>query len=371
MSFKEEVVYYSGLATDWLAESNARSALSAFRKRGEYRILFYKKISSFLSAGVPIMKILGAIKSQKERKKSPDKDSEYVVVMDILEKINSGEKFSEAIKELIPSQEYLLISAGEKSGDIPGNLKLCMNMIEDSVKIKSTARKALAYPITMAFAIIALFYGLGVKMLPTLESVAPVTDWSVSGQMLHGVATWVVDNIVYLLSFIIIFIVSVWVSLGRLVNDFRVNYLDRVHPWKIYRSVQSTFFLMSMSSLLSSGIKASDSLKFLQESSSPYTKFQIEEMIHRLSSGATASRVISTKFLGEAADDIELYGMAGNFDEALMYTAQLSRIKVLELMDKASSRFGMVMFGLVGATVVWSISSFLSISSSIAMSQAQ
>ncbi len=371
MSFREDVKYYSGIADDWLADSTKRSALSAFSKRGAYRILFYKKISSFLSAGVPIMKILNAIKTQKERKKNPYKDSEYVVVMEVLGKINAGEKFSEAMKPMVPSQEFLLISAGEKSGDIPGNLKLCMNMIEDSAKIIATARKAITYPLTMAFAIIALFYLLGTKMLPTLESVAPVTDWSVSGQMLHGVATWVVSNVIYLLGTIIGFIVAVWVSLSKLVNSFRVDYLDRVHPWKIYRSVQATFFLMSMSSLLSSGIKASDSLRFLRASSGAYTQFQIDEMIDRLSSGATASRVIATKFLGEAADDIELYGMAGDFDQALMYTAQLSRVKVLELMEKVSGIFGMVMFGLVGMTVVWSISSFLSISSSIAMSQAQ
>ena len=107
MSFRDDVKYYSSIADDWLADSTKRSALSAFSKRGAYRILFYKKISSFLSAGVPIMKILNAVKTQKERKKNPYKDSEYVVVMEVLEKINAGEKFSEAMKPMVPSQEFL------------------------------------------------------------------------------------------------------------------------------------------------------------------------------------------------------------------------------------------------------------------------
>ena len=356
--------------TRFLDENNRKSALKMFKTSGDVRVKFYGKISSFIAAGVPIMKILSTIERQKAKGKSPDKDPEYVVVTYLLDQINSGEKFSNALKSVVPGEEFLLISTGEKSGQLSKNIGICIGIINDNAVIKKTVSSALTYPSIMVLSLIALFYGLGAKMLPTLESVAPVSDWSAQGRILHMLATWVVDNVFFIFAFIIIFATVIVLTLPRLVNEFRTKYLDNIHPYKMYRTIQSTFFLMSMSSLLSSGVKASDSLVFLQENSKPYTAYQIEKMIVRLTSGAKAATVIATEFLGEAADDIELYGMAGQFDEALMNTAILSKEKTKESIDTFSARVGTIMFALIGLSTVWSISAFLSISSSIALSQA-
>jgi type II secretory pathway component PulF len=208
-------------------------------------------------------------------------------------------------------------------------------------------------------------------MLPTLVSVAPVSDWSASGQLLYSVSNAVADNVMFVFIFIGSFLTFVKISLDKLINDFRVDVLDNYQPYKIYRDIQASFFLLTMGSLLKSGIKTSDALKFLQKSSSPYSAYQIGIMIKRLSMGMQAGAVIATPFLGDAGDDIELYGQSSQFDEALTNTAESTKIKLTLKIEKVSQLFGTIMFVIVGASAVWGIQSFLSISGSIAKSMSE
>jgi len=353
-----------------LAQMGVNSQKKNFLKNGEIRASYYTKVSSFISAGVPIMKVLFAIKQQKERRKKPEKDTEYVVTVYLLGRMSEGYGFSDALREIIPGDEYMLISAGEKSGELPKNIAMVCQGIIDNGKIKKAIKGALMYPSVMVVMLIGLYYALGAKMLPTLVNIAPVTDWAPEGRLLYHVSNAIVDNISIIISTIILLVIFLIWSVKHLVNDFRLDYMDRVHPYKIYRTIQSTFFLLAMGSLLKSGIKTSTALTFLKENSNKYTKAQISIMIERLAAGLTASAVISTQFLGESADDIELYGMAGNFDQALVNTANLAKEKTEESISSFSQAFGTIMFMMVGLSAVWGIYSFLGISNSIAMSQA-
>lgn len=356
---------------DYLQNSTKNSALKSFKGSGDSRISFYEKISSFLTAGVPIMKILDAILTQRMKKKKYRGDKDYLVISEILQNMSAGSRFSDALKPMIPPEEFLLISAGEKSGALAQNIALCVLTIRDTAEITSSVRGAVSTPFIYVAMLLGLFYALGAGMLPTLEDVAPVTDWSASGQTLHALATFIVNYIGYILFTIFFLIFGLIYSLPNLRTDFRYDYLDNVNPFKMYRTIQATFFLLAFGSLLSSGIKTSESLKFLHENAKPYTKKHIAHMIQRLSSGAQASEVIATRFLGDSADDIELYGLSGQFDEALINTANHSKKRTKESIEGFSKLFGGIMFGIIGLSAVWGISSFLSISSSIASSQAQ
>lgn len=355
---------------EFLNNMKRRSALKSFRGNGISRISFYEKISSFLAAGVPIMKILDAIVTQKKRKKKYKSNGDYIVMSDIIQKMSSGARFSDALRDLVPAEEYLLISAGEKSGSLPKNIELCTLTIRDSAEINASVRGAITTPFIYIAMLLGLFYALGEGMLPTLEDVAPVSDWSASGQSLHALSTFIVNYIFVIIVTVISLVVGLIYALPNLKADFRYDYLDNINPFKMYRTIQSTFFLLALGALLSSGIKTSESLTFLHANAKPYAKKHIEQMIARLSSGAKASEVIATRFLGDSADDIELYGLSGQFDEALINTANHSKVRTKKAIESFSSIFGGVMFGIIGLSAVWGISSFLSISSSIAASQA-
>ena len=351
------------------SEYQKKSRLKKFTATGEIRISFFEKLASFTSSGVPVMSILKSIMKQKARNKK--EDPEYHACLFVFSGMNAGLKFSEAIKPLIPSNEYLLLAASEKSGELPSHLLICANNIKDKDKITKTIKGAVTYPSVMLCMLIGLFYGLANNMLPTLVSVAPVSDWSSGGQLLYSVSNSVKDNILFVIFGILGVITVLGLTLTRLVNDFRVTKLDKFQPYKIYRDIQASFFLLTMGSLLKSGIKTSDALQFLKKSASPYTAFQIDIMIKRLAMGMQAGSVIATPFLGDSGDDIELYGQSSQFDRALTITAETSKIKLTEKIESVSAGFGTIMFVIVGASAVWGIQSFLSISGSIAKSMSE
>lgn len=351
------------------SEYQKSSKLKKFTGTGEIRISFFEKLASFTSSGVAVMAILKSIMKQKSRGKK--EDPEYHACLFVFTGMSAGKKFSEAIKPLIPSSEYLLLAASEKSGELPAHLLICANNIKDKEKISKTIKGAVSYPAVMLMMLIGLFYGLANNMLPTLVSVAPVSDWSEGGKLLYSVSNGVKDNILFVFIGVFGTIITLYLTMTRLVNDFRINKLDNFQPYKIYRDIQASFFLLTMGSLLKSGIKTSDALAFLKKSADPYTAYQIDIMIKRLSMGMQAGSVIATPFLGDSGDDIELYGQSSQFDQALTITAETSKIKLTEKIESVSSGFGTIMFVIVGASAVWGIQSFLSISGSIAKSMSE
>ena len=347
--------------TNILNESNRKSALRQFRKDGNFRKSFYEKIASFTEAGIPIMKIIQLMINQKKRKKSHKKDIEFIVMSNILKSMSAGSKFSSALSASIPPDEHLLLASAEKSGSLPKHLRMCSIQITDNQKIKSSIRSALTYPAFLIIVMIGLFAGLGGKMLPTIVDVAPVSEWPGHGQVLYAVSTIIYENVVQALMLIFGSLILIFISLSHLTIDFRYSVLDRLQPWKLYRDIQATTFLLSLGSLMHSGVKTSDALKFIHKNSNKYTRHHLIIMIKRLASGQQAGQVIATNFIGESRDDIELYSLASQFDAALIQTAESGKIKLMKSIDTFSKVLTTSLFAIVAGSAVWGIFSFLQI----------
>lgn len=137
-------------------KSNAKSTLNFFKKKikEEDLLLFTKKFSAMIAAGLAIVPALNMLKIQSENKEMSE------ILDQILNKVNSGVSLSVALEDhpqLFDTVYISLVKAGESSGGLDVFLKKISDNIQKRVKIVRALKSALTYPaMLLAVAIIVI-----------------------------------------------------------------------------------------------------------------------------------------------------------------------------------------------------------------------
>lgn len=122
-------------------------------------LLFSKKLTTMMKAGLAIVPALKMLRQQSENPKFTP------VIDDLLKKINSGITLSEAFESyptLFDVVYINLIKAGEASGALDTFLeRICVNL-EKTIKIKKAIKGAMMYPIILLIVAVSV---VGVMMI--------------------------------------------------------------------------------------------------------------------------------------------------------------------------------------------------------------
>ncbi|MFQ6607308.1 MAG: type II secretion system F family protein [Fidelibacterota bacterium] len=124
---------------------------------------FTTQLSIMLDAGVPLLSSLEALEEQAE---TPQMKS---IVRSLAEKLNSGESFSQALREYPRAFSSLyanMIEAGEKAGVIDTILKRLSKFIGHEIQVVANIKAALRYPIIVFTALTLAFVGAIVFIIP-------------------------------------------------------------------------------------------------------------------------------------------------------------------------------------------------------------
>ncbi|PIR39377.1 MAG: pilus assembly protein PilC [Alphaproteobacteria bacterium CG11_big_fil_rev_8_21_14_0_20_39_49] len=131
------------------------------------KVIFTKKFSTMVSAGLPILKTLQMLESQQEN------PNFKWVVRAITEDVESGSTLSEAFAEhpaIFDTVYVNLVKAGEMSGKLTTFLQRLVIQLEKAEHIRKRLKGALSYPIILlcvAFAVITLML---IKVVPVFQN---------------------------------------------------------------------------------------------------------------------------------------------------------------------------------------------------------
>ena len=119
---------------------------SKLKIKDQELLLFTRKLTTMMKAGLAIVPALKMLKQQSENPKFTP------IIDDLLQKINSGITLSEAVvsyPNLFDIVYVNLIKAGEASGNLDTFLeRICINL-EKTIKIKKAIKSAMMYPIIL------------------------------------------------------------------------------------------------------------------------------------------------------------------------------------------------------------------------------
>ena len=131
-------------------------ASSKLKINDQELLLFTRKLSTMMKAGLAIVPALKMLEQQSENPKFTP------IIDDLLQKINSGITLSEAVESYPSIFDIVyvsLIKAGEASGNLDTFLeRICINL-EKTIKIKKAIKSAMMYPIillTVAISVVGI-----------------------------------------------------------------------------------------------------------------------------------------------------------------------------------------------------------------------
>ncbi len=279
------------------------------------RLGLYEKIASFLHESYPVNESLLEIQAVLKKRKNYKSD----IIDYWLEEMNKGKRFSDAIKEWIPYSETNLIAAGEESGNLENGLKEAIKFTTLTREITGTIRKTMVYPVIlllMALLLLAIFY---YQLVPTYSEMLPTDEWTGTAATMFTL-TSAIFKTWYIVFPVLIGIGYVcFKSLPVLKGEFREKFLDKIPPYSIYKLFNTSIVLVTLSSLLDSGIPIYESIEKMRKNSSPWLADYLAKMLENLNTGGNnfGEHLDVGLFPEDLADDLISFSKLGSFDKAI------------------------------------------------------
>jgi type IV pilus assembly protein PilC len=129
-------------------------------------VIFTKKISTMMRAGLPIVEAMVLVSSQTSNANMKR------VVTTMTDKLNSGASLSQAFKEHkrhFDSVYLNMVEAGEISGKLDVFLDRLVEMLEKQQAIRAGIKSALFYPVTLVVITVGISYFMLTNVVPTFQ----------------------------------------------------------------------------------------------------------------------------------------------------------------------------------------------------------
>ncbi len=217
--------------------------------------VFIQQLSSMIDAGLALATALEAIEEQQE---SP---AFRVIIRNIRQDISGGSLFSEAIRKYpraFPNLFISMVEAGEASGDLAKLMNQVAGYYEKSIKLSSTLKGALMYPIGVVLASTGIVIFLLKKVVPVFTKM--FVDFGAKlpkpTQLLVDMSNLVQDYGLYLLVLVVggVYVLRRYFKTpkGRVVKDTLI--LKVPVFGELIRKVTVSRFVRTYAILLQSGV---------------------------------------------------------------------------------------------------------------------
>lgn len=285
-------------------------------------------------------------------------------LMHVNDKLMEGESFSSAIKGgWVSENEAMLIESGGE-GKLIASLKMAHDLLTSLGIMKKTLITKLTYPSILFILLFVLIFGFSFYMLPILTSLSDPEFWEGSALFLFHFCVFFRDNALYVVLAIISTITIIINTLSVWTGRIRENF-DSFFPWSIYREFEAGVFLISLSTLMKSGMQLLNALSALQKQSPKYSAKYIAIMVNRVKSSESGATAINTHLLGELGDEIEDLTEMGNFQKTLFEFGENSVMIIINSISSKADKIKVFMMLLVFSFAAWGYGTFISISQSI------
>jgi type IV pilus assembly protein PilC len=167
----EEALYQAGyqyvleLAPKRQSSDLKQAMPSLFGVKTTDIIGFSRQLASFLGSGSSLHTALELMREQTE------KSSLKKVVQGLIEKIEQGTSFSQAIQDyskVFPYSYWQVINACEKTGELDRGLVQIADYLENQCEVRDKIRRALAYPLFVVFLSIGVIVLMATTVLPSI-----------------------------------------------------------------------------------------------------------------------------------------------------------------------------------------------------------
>lgn len=222
---------------------------------------------------------------------------------EIARRLGEGQGLAKSMRPFIPSEEAMIVEAGETSGKLQITLESLVKSATAASEIQKIAREAYAIPLVnfLAFASLSIYSGLA--LWPQLLSALPVKFWDgwalpmIYGQIFVTEHWWIFGVT------LVAYGIYRW-SLPNWTGSVRAIVDRIVPPYSAYRDRQAAALLIILAGLLRAGLTMDQSLDRVSHQGTAYMRQHTRAMKRRLIKYAgDPSRVLATGIFSNAILD--------------------------------------------------------------------
>lgn len=327
------------------------------------RLGIYKKMATFLQDGIPLDKIVALLSEQylKQNKLDP----RAIMLRSWQQALIDGRPLSAAMSAWAPATEAMLIQAGEASGDLSGAFFNAFSVTDATQRMRGAILASLAYPSALFVMLFGIMYAFSTRAIPKLAEAIDPSQWHGASQNLYSLSQFIEHKWWVVLLAIAVFVTFAAWSMKNLIGPFR-SVLNRIPPWNIYRSFQSSVFLISASAMMKTGKPIFESILDLRKKSPPYVAEELRKILVSMEMARSIGESMNSGFLDkETGGDIEIYSKSSSVEQAMEATGRASIESSIKNINAISGIMNIVAMAMVAGFIGWVYYSFFTLTQQI------
>jgi len=292
----------------WLFKAGTNS-----RKR------LWSKLAALIRNGVPIKSALSTILERKT-KAGKGKEPDAIALTSWITELNNGKSISGCIDGWVSDEEKMLISAGEKSGNVLRSLESIGRIMTAKSSIRKAVISGISYPIFVLLVLFLFIYLFGYKLFPAFMKMIPLEKFTgiayIVGYGSLASQHLLLPVVILTIVFGVVFLYSLPKWNGRL----RIKF-DRYKPYSIFRIIQGSSWLIGFSALVQAGVRIEDAIIQMVRLANPWLKTRLRACLKELKSGRNLGEALlhsGYEFPDrEIIDDLIIYSSLNGFEQSI------------------------------------------------------
>jgi type IV pilus assembly protein PilC len=341
------------------------------RVKTDELIMMTRNIGSMLTAGLTISRALSVVERQSSNPRLKG------VLKRIIERINQGDQFNEALKEFpkVFNDLYIaMVRAGEESGGLAESMQTLAIQMERSNTLMKKIKGAMIYPVIVMTVMVVIGILMMIYVMPQITGVFKGMDMElpVTTQFLIMASDFMVNNTLLVLAGlvggIVGFIYFLKTMPGRIATSWLIPKLPIIGT--LAKETNSARTARTLSSLLGSGVDVLQSIEITEEVlQNVFYKEILHEAAQRVEKGTALSEIFIERkdlypiLVGEmimvGEETGQIAGMLGEL--AIFYETEVER-KTKDLSTIIEPLLMVVIGGSVGFLALALIAPIYSIS---------
>ena len=246
--------------------------------RHDDRVRFYARLATLLRHGILLEDALTRLARPRRNRRPPAWARQLVA--------SRGELLADRLGALMPSDEALLLRAGERSGRLAEALDRLAEHLNRVRRLRARLWSALAAPLIHITLLTGAIVFVAWRVVPVFVRAAPHAHW-------HGAASvLVVVSALLRQPLVLFFLVLIPLALGggilwsfdHFLPPWRA-WLDRFPPWSLYRLECGGIWLLSISALVGAGCRLRTAVEESVRGAKPWLRQRCSALLSELACG--------------------------------------------------------------------------------------
>ena len=284
--------------------------------RAGIRRRIWKRLAAQIKHGMPLDQ---ALRLQCDR--SATKPAGKIFSM-IYAAIDSGYPLRIALEPFVPLTEVLLISSGQKAGNLSEGFIMATELIDAVEKLRRAVIRATAMPLLLFFLTLLLLVVVALYMIPEFSLLTDPKKWQGTAKAFYIISNFIASPWGALtISLLALAPFALFFSFPRWTGSLRAR-LDQFPPFSIYRLGVGAVWMFSGATFMRAGMPIRDILdSMLSGKLSPWLRERMTEISDIYDTGKNLGECMQLAGFGfpdsELIDDLLVYATLPEFDAHL------------------------------------------------------